>query len=87
LKIGPSLMSDLEHEALEREAMVQGDPFAHLTLDRSISLRWTLRDILANRTKFLPLDQADLQLLVEMGLVDVHDGEPSLTSIGAAAIE
>lgn len=80
-------MSELEHEALEREAMVQDDPFAHLTLERSISLRWTLRDILAKRTKFLPFDQSDLQLLVEMGLAEVHDGEPSLTSAGMAAIE
>jgi hypothetical protein len=82
LKVGLSLMSELE-----RDAMVQGDPFTHLTLERAISLRWTLRDILANRTKFLPIDQADLQLLVEMGLVEVHDGEPSLTSTGIAAIE
>ncbi len=75
-------MSELEHDAT-----VQGDPFAHLPLERAISLRWSLRDILASRTKFLPLDQADLQLLVEMGLAEVHDGEPSLTSTGMAAIE
>lgn len=75
-------MSDLEDDAI-----VQDDPFAHLSLDQAISLRWTLRDILANRTKFMPLADADLHLLVEMGLVEVHDEEPSLTSAGMAAIE
>ncbi|WP_245286539.1 hypothetical protein [Bradyrhizobium sp. ARR65] len=75
-------MSELEHDTV-----MQDDPFAHLTLDRAISLRWTLRDVMANRTKFLPTAEADLQLLIEMGLVEMHDGEPSLTSAGIAAIE
>ncbi|WP_407177584.1 hypothetical protein [Bradyrhizobium sp. STM 3562] len=75
-------MSELEHDAV-----MQDDPFAHLTLERAISLRWTLRDIMANRTKFLPTADADLQLLIEMGLAEMHDGEPSLTSSGIAAIE
>lgn len=68
-------------------AAVHANPFAHLTLERAITLRWALRDILANRTKFLPLADADLQLLIEMGLVEVHDDEPSLTEPGLAAIE
>jgi len=66
---------------------VRGDPFAHLTLDRAISLRWTLRDILAKRTKFLPVADADLRLLLDIGLVELHDREPALTSAGVAAIE
>jgi hypothetical protein len=80
-------MSELEYDAPEHGGVVQDDPFAHLTLDRAISLRWSLRDILANRTRFLPLAEADLNLLVEMGLVEVHDDEPSLTPAGMAAIE
>src|SRR5215469_15292756 len=69
------------------ETTVKGNPLAHFTLDRAISLRWTLRDILAKRTKFLSVADADLQLLVDMGLVEMHDGEPALTSAGVAAIE
>lgn len=69
------------------ETEVRLDPFADLPLDRAISLRWTLRDILARRTKFLPVADDDLQLLVDMGLVELHEGEPALTSAGAAAIE
>ena len=75
-------MSEFEHSVI-----VPSDPFAHLGLDRAISLRWTLRDIMANRTKFLPLADADLKLLIEMGLVEIHDDEPALTSAGMAAIE
>jgi hypothetical protein len=72
---------------VENETTVKGNPFAHFTLDRAISLRWTLRDILAKRTKFLAVADADLQLLVDMGLVEMHDGEPALTHAGVAAIE
>ena len=70
-----------------REPTVKCDPFEHLTLDRAISLRWTLRDILAKRTKFLPVADDDLQLLVDMGLAEMRDGAPALTSAGVAAIE
>jgi hypothetical protein len=66
---------------------VQHDPLAHLTLDRAIELRWALRDILAGRTKFLPLADSDMQLLVEMGLAEMHDDEPALTEAGLALIE
>jgi hypothetical protein len=63
------------------------DPLAHLTLDRAIELRWALRDILAGRTKFLPLADSDLHLLVDMGLAEIHDDEPALTEAGQALIE
>ena len=72
---------------LEDNPWVQYDPFVNLTRERAISLRWTLRDILAHRTKFLPLADADLQLLVNMRLVVMHDDEPALTSAGQAVIE
>jgi hypothetical protein len=75
-------MSELDHRTA-----LQGDPFAHLTLKRAIALRWALRDVLANRTKFLPIADADLKLLVEMGLVEMHDDAPALTSAGLAVIE
>lgn len=67
--------------------VLTSDPFAHLTAERAISLRWTLRDVLASRTKFLSVADSDLQLLAEMGLVEMHDDAPALTSAGMAAIE
>ena len=69
-------MSDVEYAA------AHDNPLGHLTLERAISLRWALRDVLAGRTKFLPLADADRQLLVEMGLVEMHDDEPKLTEAG-----
>ena len=69
-------MSDLE------DITVRYNPLDHLTLERSIALRWTLRDILAGRTKFLPPADTDLQLLVEMGMVEMHDDAPMLTEAG-----
>lgn len=74
-------MSDLHDTA------VHDNPLAHLTIERAISLRWTLRDILASRTKFLPLADADLQFLIEMGLVEMQGAEPVLTDAGFAVIE
>jgi hypothetical protein len=78
---------DNEAPVAESETAVRGDPFARLTLDRAISLRWTLRDILAKRTKFLPVADADLKLLLDIGLVEMRDGEPALTAAGVAVIE
>lgn len=74
-------MPDPEYSAL------RADPLADMTRERAISLRWTLRDLLAGRTRFLPLADADLQLLVEMGLVEMHDDEPVLTEAGIAVVE
>lgn len=74
-------MSDTEYSALH------DNPLANLTPERAISLRWTLRDILAGRTKFLPLADVDLQFLVELGLVEMHGDEPVLTDAGFAVIE
>jgi hypothetical protein len=71
---------------LDDTAAVHDNPFVHLSLERAIRLRWALRDILAKRTQFLPLADADLQLLIEMGLAEMHDDEPALTEAGAAAI-
>jgi len=62
-------------------------PLTGLTIERAIALRWTLRDIVAGRTKFLPLADVDLRLLLEMGMVEMRDGEPKLTEAGFAVIE
>ncbi len=74
-------MSDLEY------AETHDNQLTDLTIERAISLRWTLRDILAGRTKFLPLADTDLRLLLEMGLVEMRDDEPKLTEAGFAIIE
>jgi hypothetical protein len=68
-------------------AIFHSDPLAHLALDRAISLRWTLRDIVAGRTKFLPLADADLKLLIDMGLVEMEGNEPKVTDVGFTAIQ
>jgi len=68
-------------------ATLHDNTLGELTIERAISLRWTLRDIFAGRTKFLPLADADLQLLLEMGLVEMHGDAPVLTDAGFAVIE
>jgi len=59
---------------------------AALSLDRAIHLRWTLRDIKGNRTKLSPVSSDDLRILTEMGLVEMRDEVPALTSEGHRAI-
>ena len=62
-------------------------PFAHLPLERAIALRWILRDIAAKRTKLSPVSASDLRELMELGLVEMHDDAPVLTSTGHAVLE
>jgi hypothetical protein len=63
------------------------NPFAHLTLERAIALRWTLRDIKAKRTKLSPVSESDLGELMELGLVEMRDDEPALTNAGHAVLD
>jgi hypothetical protein len=49
-------------------------------------LRWVLRDLAANRLKLSPVNELDLQDLVEMKLVELRDGIPHLTIAGVTAI-
>jgi hypothetical protein len=62
-------------------------PFADLSLERAIALRWALRDIKANRLSLLPVNDDDLIALMELGLVEMHDGLPIVTPAGRAALE
>lgn len=62
------------------------DPLADLALDKAIHLRWTLRDIKAQRLTLSPVAGDDLSLLAERGLVEVSDGVPTLTDAGLDAI-
>lgn len=62
-------------------------PFAHLSLDRAIALRWTLRDIKAKRLKLSPAKESDLDILTELGLIEMRDDAPVLTPAGHDALD
>ena len=57
-------------------------PFAHLGLERAIALRWTLRDIKDKRLKLSPVSAGDLNILTELGLIEMHDDVQVLTNAG-----
>ena len=63
------------------------NPFAEFSLERAIGLRWSLRDIQARRLKLSPVSDQDLDVLSELGLVDVRDEGPVLTQAGAAVLD
>ena len=62
------------------------NPFAELSLERAIGLRWTLRDIQARRLKMSPVSDEDLTVLKNLGLIDVRDEGPVLTQAGIAVV-
>ena len=62
------------------------NPFAEFALERAIDLRWTLRDIQARRLKMSPVSDEDLQVLTELGLIELRDEGPVLTEAGAAVL-
>ena len=62
-------------------------PFAHLSLERAIALRWTLRDIKAKRLKLSPVSESDLTTLIDLGLIEMRDDAPVLTPAGHAALD
>jgi hypothetical protein len=62
------------------------NPFAELSLERAIGLRWTLRDIQARRLKLSPASHEDLTVLTELGMIEVRDEGPVLTPAGTALL-
>jgi hypothetical protein len=69
------------------KAIVEPDIYtAPADRDRAIVLRWVLRDIKANRLKLSPIDQRDLRELIDLGLVEMQNDAPVLTSAGVHAI-
>lgn len=54
--------------------------------ERAIAFRWVLRDVKANRLKLSPIDQQDLQDLIDMGLLELRNDAPVLTNAGVSAI-
>jgi hypothetical protein len=62
-------------------------PLANLGLERAIALRWVLRDIKAKRLKMSPVSTLDLNILTDLGLIEMRDDVPVLTNAGHAAID
>lgn len=62
-------------------------PFADLGLERTIALRWALRDIKAKRLKLSPVSASDLNTLTELGLIEMRDDTPVLTQAGHDALD
>jgi hypothetical protein len=53
---------------------------------RAIGLRWVLRDIRSGRLQSSCVDEQDLEVLAIMGLVEMRDDAPVLTSAGLHTI-
>lgn len=62
-------------------------PFTHLSLEKAISLRWSLRDVKARRLKLAPLKQDELAILIELGLIEMRHDTPVLTQAGIDALD
>ncbi|KRR23706.1 hypothetical protein [Bradyrhizobium retamae] len=62
------------------------NPFAEFSLEKTIDLRWTLRDIQARRLKLSPVSDEDLRILTGLGLVEVRDEGIVLTQAGIAVL-
>jgi hypothetical protein len=60
--------------------------FESVPHETAIVLRWTLRDIRGNRSKMSPIDPGHLEALIGMGLVEMRNGEPTLTNSGLNVI-
>ena len=60
----------------------QDDPLAQFGLD-AIDLRWTLKDIGSKRT--LVINKDHLPKLIELGLVEMREDTPRLTTAGQSA--
>jgi len=58
------------------------DPLARFGID-AIDLRWTLKDIAANRTWII--NKEHLAQLIDLGLVEMRDDAPFLTAAGQSA--
>lgn len=59
------------------------NPLAQFGLE-AIDLRWTLKDIAGKR--WLILNQAHVQRLIDLGLVEMRDDRPELTPAGQDAV-
>jgi hypothetical protein len=63
------------------------DPLASLDLQEAIDLRWTLRDIKAQRWVLCPINPSHLEKLIALGLVELREeNHPVLTNSGINAL-
>jgi hypothetical protein len=70
-----------------RKAIVAPDIYTSpVDRNRAIDLCWVLRDIKSNRLKLSPANESDLRDLIDMGLVEMRDDVPVLTSAGVGVI-
>jgi hypothetical protein len=60
---------------------------AGLELKTAIRLRWVMRDIRSRRRSRLSVSENDMAALIEMGLVEMREHSPCLTSAGILALE
>ena len=58
-----------------------------LDMNTAIHLRWVMRDIRSERTKFSPISANDLTALVQLGLVEMREGLPMLSGLGLLALD
>jgi hypothetical protein len=58
------------------------DCLSDLDLQQAIELRWTLRDIKAERWVLSPVNPAHLQTLIAMGLAEIRNDHLVLTNSG-----
>jgi len=85
LKATPAPEAERENETTTANRALL--PLMGLDLNTAIRLRWALRDIKAKRTKLTPVSPSDLKTFVEMGLVEMSDEAPMLTSEGHQALD
>jgi hypothetical protein len=57
------------------------DPLSKFGLE-AIDLRWTLKDIVAERWTLTPPNPEHVARLIDLGLVEMRDGLPRLTPAG-----
>jgi hypothetical protein len=76
-----------DNDAFGRPADGPNVEMAGIDPRRAIDLRWTLRDIKANRIKTLPPPSDHVCQLVTMGLIEVVEDVPTITAAGLQALE
>jgi hypothetical protein len=71
------------HAALKKAVL---DPDIHTDKEdrsRAIDLRWVLRDIRAKQRNWWPVNDRDLRVLIEMGLIEMREDVPVLRNLAS----
>ena len=74
-------------ESAVKQAQGAKSLLAGLDIDTAIRLRWAMRDIRATRTRLSPVSENDLAALIDLGLIDMQSGIPTLTHLGRLALD